>query len=531
MATTRNWLAGGRLVPALVCVATTARLLQLHHLSDRLLTRALPDDAFYYLVLSRNFARTGRWTFDGVEPASGFHLLWGYLLAAIYRVAPAIDLHGIVLVAGVIEIVCVTLSAWLVCRTASRLFDREGRSGAQTGVAVILLSGLALATDLNLMETALALLVSAAVIDLLCRSKCQLTSMPIVAAVGLGMAGVLARSDFGLLPLCLLVAHLFLYRRGDSSRNMAWLAAAVFGGCLLGGAIVALHTHWVSGEWMQASGRIKLLWSSRLGFSTAAIRLLLFQFFTLAPNEEQHPRLLLRAAYAGSWLLLLTLLAGLLAALREGGEKPKALALRRGVAAAFCCSIAAYIFVYRYGGAAVQIWYVANLEMPLALLAGASASWFYERQRVLAMLVAAVACAFGIKLGFTERLTSQAPLYPAALYLAAHPELRPAGSWNAGILSYFGKGGVTNLDGLVNDRILPYAESGTLAEYVRRRQLHTLIDFDVWVTDDIGDPSGELRRCVVGQPMRSSNGTPVQSLVKVFVIDPQCLAAHQAHTK
>jgi hypothetical protein len=65
-----NWV-----VPALVGLVGMARLTFLCRLPDRLLVRYIPDDAFYYLIMGRNFAATGRWTFDGVEPASGFHLL------------------------------------------------------------------------------------------------------------------------------------------------------------------------------------------------------------------------------------------------------------------------------------------------------------------------------------------------------------------------------------------------------------------------------------------------------------------------
>src|SRR5450432_3894578 len=38
---------------------------------DAKLTQWLPDDAFYYLVLGRNFSLLHRWTLDGVAPATG----------------------------------------------------------------------------------------------------------------------------------------------------------------------------------------------------------------------------------------------------------------------------------------------------------------------------------------------------------------------------------------------------------------------------------------------------------------------------
>jgi hypothetical protein len=47
----------------------------------------IPDDAFYYLVLAKNFRKLGVWTFDsGYSLTSGFHPLLAYLLTLIYTV-------------------------------------------------------------------------------------------------------------------------------------------------------------------------------------------------------------------------------------------------------------------------------------------------------------------------------------------------------------------------------------------------------------------------------------------------------------
>ena len=77
-------------------------LSRLMGLAENRLIDHIPDDAFFYLQTARTFARTGRWSFDGVEPASGFHVLWGYLLAGLYRVRPGITLRGVFGVAGLV---------------------------------------------------------------------------------------------------------------------------------------------------------------------------------------------------------------------------------------------------------------------------------------------------------------------------------------------------------------------------------------------------------------------------------------------
>jgi hypothetical protein len=44
------------------------------------------DDAFYYLLIARNFADSGVPTFDGVNATNGFHPLWMLMLAGMYKV-------------------------------------------------------------------------------------------------------------------------------------------------------------------------------------------------------------------------------------------------------------------------------------------------------------------------------------------------------------------------------------------------------------------------------------------------------------
>lgn len=54
-----------------------------------LASRGIPlfiDDAFYYLLIARNFAFSGIPAFDGIHPTNGFHPLWMLILAAMYRV-------------------------------------------------------------------------------------------------------------------------------------------------------------------------------------------------------------------------------------------------------------------------------------------------------------------------------------------------------------------------------------------------------------------------------------------------------------
>jgi hypothetical protein len=287
---------------------------------------------------------------------------------------------------------------------------------------------------------------------------------------------------------------------------------------------VLLHTHWISGGWVQSSAQEKLLWSRFRGFSTEPVRQLLWKFFSMLENSEVISRKKLALADAMSLGLLFALSLGLTQKVREGDR------VRRAIVGGLCWTLAAYVLFYRFNSDELQPWYVANLEVPVALLAGGGAAWLVQRQRVLSFTIAGAMCACGIAFSFEPPFTFQSGLYGGAEYLAAHPELRPVGAWNAGIISYFGGGPVTNLDGLVNDRILPYSKAGTLGEYVQRRQIRTIVDFGIWLSPVLatrrGDAQLELARCVDEQPMKMGVGRPGRDYpVQLFMVRPDCPVA------
>lgn len=51
-----------------------------------LLINFLPDDAFYYFSIARNLANGLGSTFDGINPANGYHPLWMFILRFVYKI-------------------------------------------------------------------------------------------------------------------------------------------------------------------------------------------------------------------------------------------------------------------------------------------------------------------------------------------------------------------------------------------------------------------------------------------------------------
>ncbi|MEM5774743.1 MAG: hypothetical protein AAGU05_07035, partial [Anaerolineaceae bacterium] len=73
---------------------------------NRLLNWYNNDDGFYYFVVARNIAGGAGVTFDGVNPANGFHPLWMMIcipIFAVFNSDPLLPLRVIVLVFGVFQ--------------------------------------------------------------------------------------------------------------------------------------------------------------------------------------------------------------------------------------------------------------------------------------------------------------------------------------------------------------------------------------------------------------------------------------------
>ena len=188
--------------------------------------------------------------------------------------------------------------------------------------------------------------------------------------------------------------------------------------------------------------------------------------------------------------------------------------------------VVAYIGLYRLD-TEVHDWYVGNFEVPLALLAGGGVSWFARRQRFVTLAVVGVLCANQILVSFRVPWPWQNGLYVGGIYLHEHPEVKPVGSWNAGIIGYFADGGVTNIDGLVNDRILPYTQAGTLSRYVEARGLRSLMDYKVMLWEAYarrgGYADGSLERCLVEDDVLAGRpGVPPSNTVRLYHVKPEC---------
>jgi hypothetical protein len=495
--------------------------------SDRYI-RAVPDDAFYYFQLARNYAEHGSWTFDGVAPTTGFHPLYAYLLVALHAVAGDLDARSLLLVVGLVSALALGCAAAITATAASRLL---GRASVPLVVAVFV-TPMALLQTSFLMEIWLVCL-AAALAVLLVTSPGAPSRWGVAGLVAVGLLGELARTDYLVLLVGLVLGHLVV-RRLVTGAGLRRSLLVLAGGLAAFGLDAALNLA-TSGSLLQASVRVKSHWTAVM-YTTAQppttigdmlqypISLVTATLTPFLPSATEHdpsvPFVAALWAAAGIVTVLLVLRR-----VRSGDLPDATLALSVGCLGA----VVGYVLVYSRD-AASQLWYAGNLLVPCAVLVAClGRAAFGTRLLVPAVSVAA------LSLAFVPLVITAAPYVNQPALLATAEALRtrqldgPVGAWNAGILGFVSERGVVNLDGLVNDDAVPYILDNRLDDYVRARGIRYVADFDAMLDAPMNQRRGgydgtSLLGCLTqpSVPLRSQaeRGGPV---VQLWEIRPGCL--------
>ncbi len=423
----------------------------------------IPDDAFYYLTVAANRATLGRWTFDGgLSSTSGFHLLHGYLNVVLARVLggpPSVA----VIVANMALGCAATIAALFVVTRLLRRLD------AQVSPALLLVgcssSFLVLATAV--MEWHWVVLIAAGYQLLVFGGEGKSARTACLTAALLGFLGSLARLDFGAMPAVVFASSVAVSvasrRRFRFGGTVARSAAGLLG-AVVGVAAVLAHNALLFEHALPGSARVKSLLGARLadlpipyGLVSKSLGLDLVVMAS-------------RGRLAGVALVLVALVVvAVWRSRREPADSAEArrVADRRAAALAALLTIATYFLLYaRLAG--VQIWYTANLVVPSFVWMGLALAVIPPTR-----LARVATGAFAVALAAFNTVRSAEPLWPwqdtmrrAGVALASSPPDARVGAWNAGILGYFEGGHIVNLDGLMNNDVLPFLRDERLACYL-----------------------------------------------------------------
>jgi hypothetical protein len=442
----------------------------------------VPDDAFYYLTLARNFGTLGQWTFDsGISVTTGFHYLHAYFLVALHEIFHP-ETETFVSLAVLSSLLLALVSAIVAAVFAWR--TRQLFSFAL--LSLFLLSRNVWLNAVSAVEWSWVVLISALYCLALFRSQDAARKREWLLLALLGGLGSLARLDYGLLPAAIVAAafieHLVYRRSHLMAPSLIGLAGAV-----TGVTFVFLHNHAICGEWIPSSAGMKYAWLEIYGRSTDPI---------------VDKILLLFARTSGSTPTLVHLLVGLVLAVGIWGyflqrKAPHRWALRTRVPdvsahrvlwLASAGAVIGYIQFYANVAVGVQHWYTANLVVPafLFLVLPFASHQVPAALRGAALVLLAVLgvrqAPSALNFAATPEWPHQVSMIRAGQYLADSQLPMRVGSWNAGIIGFYEGGHVVNLDGLVNQGIQSYVAANDLIAYVDSVGIELIADFEDMLT-------------------------------------------------
>ncbi|HET8707353.1 MAG TPA: hypothetical protein VFM46_13700, partial [Pseudomonadales bacterium] len=329
--------------------------------SDDGLVGVIPDDAFYYVQMAHHRVVDGLWTFDGSSPATGFHFLFGYFLFFILKVFPGASWKALYALIGMLASVSIAGAAAITCRTAQSVFDERIAAAA----AAPFFTAVSLMQSTVMMESWLVLLLGALTVSAVAKDS-ALDARNMTTLFVIGLLGSLARTDYGVLPGVLWGA-LAITQRSWRDRALQQ-CTVILAGAILGIMVVVLHCYLVSGQFSQASAQIKLHWSALSGHNILpAINLTLQVLFPFLVGLDSITRCLFPA--------LVVLLSCISILIKRPFDPGSSRPLARSFFVGSVLVVIAYVFFYRHNSAALQIWYVANLIVPIGV--GMAAMFFY----------------------------------------------------------------------------------------------------------------------------------------------------------
>jgi len=466
-----------------------------------ILVGVVPDDSFYYLVVARNMAATGLSTFDGENPANGYHPGWMLLLRAAAHWFP-----------GKVELLRAALVISFAFHAATGYLLYGCLRRFVPGAMAALAAGVWMFSYLPLVIAAFALETS-----LYC--FCFLLSY----WVYLGRVEPYLRTPSGKIPAVNLILFgsalgLCLWARTEGilllACAIAWLGLATFyGGCswrkvflacrsgvLIGVAALAVIAPWILyslhnfGTVRQTSGAMKMLWRQQENAGLSGGE----RLWSDVSRYGEWICSSLPWTWGGNFGLVLAMslvwFAFLAAATVYVVRQPRE--VRR--AAGRVLPAVAYPLLHLFVAGAVysafftdvQGWYLAMpyLEFYLAAVVLGGAIYRAEgceerrkRWRTQAIAVAAVFTALSL-VRFVQTLHQgywawqrdvYASLEPVDKLLPGRP---PIGCFNAGIPRYFSPMRIINLDGLTNAAVVPYWRTKQVDRYLRDAGIGIIFD-------------------------------------------------------
>jgi hypothetical protein len=450
---------------------------------ETLQVQYIPDDAYYYLLLAKNFPVFHTWTTDaGHSVTSGFHPLLAYLLSFMYVVfhPTGSDFVRYGLALSSLTTLSLIVFLWL--------WGLKSRAPLYLLFLALIVSSRNFAyNSVSIMEWPLVILFSSLYCIYFYHNYDSTRVRDGVILFLLGLGGSLSRSDFGLLPLSFFVAS-FLFSHFGERKGPILIPFLGLLGATTGVFLIFLHNYIYVGELLQSSSRMKAYWAQIYGSGyRRATSLILNILLNIDRRLFTSPSFLL-VVLLGAPLLTFILAKNIIRHTKNQGFEIRGATRELTMLTAASLCIVGYIVLYSRSGS-IQIWYTANLIAPVFItliivsnyITNSLGNHFIRTWGLPVIVVLAVAINFTTLYPVS---TVNAPwphqqtMLETGKYLSQQELDGMVGSWNAGIIGYYQGGTIINLDGLVNNDIYEYAIRNDLPTYLSREGINYIVDFE-----------------------------------------------------
>lgn len=451
----------------------------------------LPDDAFYYFLTAKNFIAGNGITFDTLAPTNGFHPLWFFVITPLFMFSGDVPIYLSLFLGAFIDI-CTAIIIYHVLKDLLRKMDLVAFPAFLVFVAWIF-SPFIIRQALNGLETSLNAMI------FVIASKLTITEL---FEKGKNRNNVLLALAWGSL----------LLSRTD---NVLFWAAAIF--------VLFLHKHFEYRFFLIYIGipiLVLLPWFiwNFLNFGTImqssgvampqVIHMKYLSGFSDLPGSweitkhaftvfrQEFNRFLFFAGFS-----IQSLLSVLFISMISVLFSPKILTSVKSIIAKLSfLLLGSFLWFAVHGGIRwmARVWYFVPVVFVLwlfiaILLAAAVSSYQHKKWRFANIIFVSF---FILQMwqpvsNLWKQLSSKSWGYPwqvemvkGAYWLNANADVSEnIGALNSGIVAYFSDAKVINLDGVVNDQVIPYIQNKQICSYVREMNISKIADFqNSWLT-------------------------------------------------
>lgn len=452
-----------------------SKFFYLNSLSAEDLMTIIPDDAFYYLQMVKMRELHGFWSFDGHNPATGFHLLYGYFLLSLAQFINIDHWQLLFEIVSLTSILLLSISGSLLYKTSFTL-----KHGIHNWLAPsVLITPIMINIPFLMMESSLVIFF-AALSSFLIFKKSEIKTKEKTVLFTAGLLLSLSRSDAGLIIGSYFSASLliFTFSRSENLKNITMKSLYALIGAITGIFLLFTHNLITSGEILQSSAQIKSHWTQVIGYDASpAFEMAKAVLLPLLKKSSPFAQLVM-GSIALAYLLKKTL--------NKKTDKPFIISLY-----ATLFTILAYIIFYGANSQSLQLWYTANFLAPSALFLSLLVSTFPQKSHKILTITFILFSTITTAKKYDDIIwPNQKQTYSSALKLKERiPKEAKVAAWNAGILGYISQVGIINIDGLANDSSTPYILENKLIDYLKKENILYIVDSKAMLTE----PSLKLR--------------------------------------